>query len=693
MAVLTDSDLVIALRNKIEQAIADTSERSTLNARAFSLFMGQPIGTEEVEHSDIVSTDVNSMVTAVLAQMVISFSTDLVVKFNANDANDEQAAKAESLACNKVADQSKAFDQIRDATQNALLYRTGYLKVWWDKDINRYMVRHEGMTAADLPIAGESELGVERRIVSFDPAKGVARVEVTETKKRLRLATIANDRFFIDMDWDERSLVNCPIVGEVHYKTRNDLVRMGCEQEIVDQLPAVARNSGVENQGNQRRQAVVDPIAKSMEICRVYEAYAWYSKDDKDDRAYLFHCWLGDSGAPQWLLDPEPVSRVPYASGTAFPIANRHDGESLADKLASIQTGKTEMWRQWIDNVRVNTYGRVGVVVGQVNEDDVMTPKAGSPIRMKSPTSIVPIPIADVGGSIKMALEQYDQARTERGGAAVDMIGSEMQVANDTAHGTERVYASKELLLSYMTRNIAESLISNAYLLIHAELRDGDGGPINLKVGEEWQTADPAQWPLRDLATVTVGYTMGERMHMAQVYFATINLYNQALSAGLDGIMVSTSGLYKLVTDWMALNLIDQAETYFIDPSSEAAQAAMQQKAQQAQQQAEQTAAMQKALLTAPEEIKAMIDKYKSDQDTAFKYFKAVLDAQTETANAEIQGATNVIGARAEARAIESLNRPGVAGAGKAPAGGGSKSNGAAADSKAGKAKPAAKSN
>jgi hypothetical protein len=693
MAVLTDTDLVIALRAKIEQAISDTSERATLNNRAFRLFMGQPIGTEAPDHADIVSTDVNSMVTAVLAQMVISFSTDLVVKFNANDAADEQAAKAESLGCNKVADQSRAFDQIRDATQNALLYRTGYLKIWWDKDINRYMVRHEGIEPGDLGVAGESEQGIERRIVSYDPKTKVARVEVTEIKQRLRLATIANDRFFIDMDWDERSLVNCPIAGEVHYKTRNDLVRMGCDNAIVDQLPAVARNSGVENQGNQRRQGVVDPIAKSMEICRVYEAYAWYSKDDNDNRAYLFHCWLGDTGVDKWLLDPEPVSRVPYASGTAFPIANRHDGESLADKLASIQTGKTEMWRQWIDNVRVGSYGRFGVVTGQVNEDDVMAPKAGAPVRIKSPTSIVPIPVMDVGASIKMALEQYDQARTERGGAAVDMIGSEMQVANDTAHGTERVYASKELLLSYMTRNIAESLISNAYLLIHAELRDGDGGPINLKVGEEWQTVDPSQWPQRDLATVTVGYTMGERMHMAQVYFATIKLYQEALAGGLDGVMVSNAGLYKLVTDWMALNLIDQAETYFIDPSSPAAQKAAQDKMMAAQQQSQQAAELQKMLLQAPEEIKAMIDKYKSDQDTAYKYFKAVLDAQVDTANAEIQGATNVIGARAEARAIESANRPGADGTGKASAGRGAKGNGAAAGQPSGKAKPAAKPN
>lgn len=690
MAVLSEADLVKAFRNKAEQAIADGSERSQNYAKSLNLFLNGPTGTEAADHSDIVSADVNSMVTAVLAQMIISFSTDQVVKFGAESAADEQAAKAESLACNRVVARSGGVNVIRDGVQNALLFRNGYIKAWWDKDVNNYKVRHEGIERADLPIATEKEQGIDRKLVSYDEDKKTAVVEVTETTMRLRVAAVAADRFFMDGDWDQPTLQGCPLAGEVHYKTRNDLVRMGASEELVNQIPAVMRNSGVESRA--RKSAAVDPISKSMEICRVYEGYAWYSKDDEDDRAYLFKCWTADAGEDKWLIEPEIVSRTPYACGSAFPIANRHEGESLADKLAPIQAGKTEMWRQWIDNVRVNTYGRFGVVVGQVNQDDVMTPKAGSPVRLKSATALVPIPVMDVGASIKMALEEFDKARTERGGAAIDMVGAEMQVANDTAHGTERVYAGKELLVSYMTRNVAESLIVSLFLLVHAELRDGDGGPISYKVGDQWATVDPATWKARDEAIPTVGYSMGERMHMSAIYGQVLGLYQTAMANGLDGILVSTAGLYKLIVDWMALNLIDGAEGYFIDPESEAAKAAGQAKQQQAEQQAQQTQMQQEALLTAPEKVKAGIKQYEVDQKTFVDMFKAVLDAQAQDASTEAENVRTLIAARTESDAAtndNAGNRP----AGKVPGGKSADSDGGDSGARPAKAKRAAKSN
>lgn len=690
MAILSESSLVKAFRQQVEQAIADNSQRQSNYAKALNLFLNGPIGTEESDHSDIVSADVNSMVTAVLAQMIISFSTDLVVKFGAESADDEAQAKAESMACNRIVERSGGVNVLRDGVQNALLYRNGYLKAWWDDDINRYMVTHQGIKAADLPIAGENEQGIQRRIVSYDPDKQTARVEVTETRRRLRVEAVAADRFFLNVDWDKPTLQGCPLAGEVHYKTRNDLVRMGAPEDLVKDLPAVARNSGPESVRQGQRST---PIDKSMDIVRVYEGYAWYASDDDSDRAYLFKCWTADSGPDQWLIEPEAVSRTPYACGSAFPIANRHEGESLADKLAPIQAGKTEMWRQWIDNVRVNTYGRFGVVTGQVNQDDVMTPKAGSPVRMKSPTSLVPIPVMDVGASIKMALEEFDKARTERGGAAVDMVGAEMQVANDTAHGTERVYAGKELLVSYMTRNISESLIASLYLLVHAELRDGDGGPVKFKMGDQWQEVDPGQWPERDEAIVTVGYSMGERAHMSSVYAMVLQMYQAALQAGLDGVLVSNEGLYKLILDFMSVNLIDGADGYFIDPTSPQAQQAAQAKAQAAQQSAQQQQQMQESLLQAPERIKAEVSKYQVDQKTFVDLFKAVLDAQTDSAKTEAENVRSLIESRAQASAgAANGGGPGKPGGSPGANGAARNGNGAGGGSK-GKARPAAKPN
>jgi hypothetical protein len=660
----TADEVCAKLRSAIETAIDASSRGNAQRERAWKKFMLEPTGTEQPGQSTVQSADVNSMITAVCAQMVQSFSTDAVVTLEPESADDEEPAAAESRAVNKVAIQDNGgFSVMLGGVQNALMYRNGYLKVYWDKVIDRQTMTLPGVTEELLPIAmdttdeatGVPDPSINKRLMSFDPEKKVARIEVTKTTKTLIVDTVANERFFMTPDWDRVTLHNCPLTGEVHYKTRSDLIAMGVDRAVVEELQSTNRNAGTESDRRRRNSsATVAPIVKAMEICRVYEAYAWLTFKEDDGRAYLYRCWTADDG--DWLLDPEPVSRVPYVAGTAFPIANRHHGEALSDKLDSIEAGKTELLRQWIDNVKNCSFGRLGVIAGQVEASDIMKPKAGGAIRMKNLNSIVPIPVLDVGPSIAAAMSMFDKMRTERGGAAVDMVGSEEQLAQDTAHGTERVYASKELLVSYMTRNLAESMIRGMFLLAHAEIRDGANGPINIKFNGQWTQVDPASWRGRTYCNVKMGYSMGERSQIAATLFATIQIYQAGLSNGLNGQIVSLPGLYKLITDWMTVSMVDNPESYFVDPSSPEAQQAGQQAQEAAAKQANDTADQAAKIAALPEQIAAAKDKYKSDQQTQFNYFKAVLDAQTDQSNAERASVIDFAKARTEAADLRNAN-------------------------------------
>lgn len=674
------------LLGRIENAVTTLSSGNQQRKRAWDLFTAyrQP----NSDPAQVSSSDVNSMITAALAQMVTSFSTDTVVTYECESAEDEQAAQAESRAVNKILiEDNGGFAVFMGAIQNALMYRCGYIKVYWETDTDTQVIKITPVLPEELDLVmavdPEDRPNEKRRLVSYDHDTETARIEVVKTNKRLRLKTVANERFFHDPDWDELNLGNCPFVGEVHYKTRNELSRMGIPWSKVKDLPAVARNSGEEYGGRtitQQQWQGGKGVVSQMDICRIYEVYAWLSFDKKDDRAYLYHVWMPDGGpSPDWLLEPEQAGRIPYASGTAFPIANQHEGEALADKVAGIQDAKTSFLSQWLDNVKNCSYGRLGAVIGGVELEDVLTPKGGRPIRMKRPDSIVPIPVMDVGPSIQMALRELDKQRTERGGAAVEMIGAEMQIAGDSAHGVERMYASAELLVSFMTRNMS-GLIRETYLLGHAELRDGEGGPINIKMADQYVTVDPAQWKARSYCNVDVGFSMGERMHVSQTLFQALQMYGQALAQGLEGEVVSKQGLYKMTIDWLRVNLVDNPESYFVDPTSQAAQQAAQMKQQQAQQQAQQTADQASQIAALPEQIAAEKDKYKSDQEVAWKYFDTVLTAMTQQSAQESQGVIDFANARAEAEALQragpaTVNGTGSGNGGSPPKGkgGGSK--------------------
>ncbi|MEK1930704.1 MAG: hypothetical protein AAAC47_13150, partial [Pararhizobium sp.] len=618
MAYLASRELIQNLRNKISAAIDENSSRNKANSRAFNQFFQEPTGSEEEGYPTIQSSDVNSMVTAVCAEMVTSFASDTVVEYEADSAEDEAAAKAESEAVNKVCvEDNGGFTVMLAGIQNALLYRNGYLKVWWDKDIDTQIMRYEEIVPelVGTIVQDEPENGITRELINYDPKTGLLRVEVTTTKKRLRIGAVDNQRFFYDPEWNEPDLSGCPLTGEVHYKTRDELVRMGVDRAVVDALPAVTRYEGTEMQKKRRGTgtSMSQALGHQMDVCRVYEAWAIYAEREDDDRAWLHQCWLGETG-DEWLLDPEIKARVPYAKGSAFPVANQAEGQSLAEKLYYIQTAKTEFLRQWVANVRNCSWGRNVVLSDQVNADDVNRPKAGGTIRAKRLDAVMGLPVTDVGPSILSALDYLDRQRAERGGASIDMLRADLQLAGETAHGTERVYASAERLVSYMTRNLSESMIRDMYLLAHAEMRAGEGGPVNIKMAGEWITVDPRSWKPRSRCNVSVGYSMGERVQILQILNNVIQLYMAALPQ-TNGEFTSLPGAYKLITDYMKIGLVDNPESYFIDPSSQQAQQAGQAKQQQAKEQS-QTA---NGMVMAVEQIKAITDKYKTDNETAWK--------------------------------------------------------------------------
>jgi hypothetical protein len=295
---------------------------------------------------------------------------------------------------------------------------------------------------------------------------------------------------------------------------------------------------------------------------------------------------------------------------------------------------------------------------------------------MKRPDALVPIPVIDVGPSIKMALDHFDQMRTELGGASVDFLRADAQIAQDTAHGTERVYASKEFLVSYMTRNLAESLIRGVYLICHAQLRTGQGGPIQVKVADTWQAVDPTAWEPRTHCKVNVGYSMGERAQISQALAQAIALAKEAMASGLEGQLVTKQGLYRMVIDWLTMQLVTNADAYFVDPTSPQAQQAAQAIAQAQQQAQLQAAQAQAEILAMPERVKADADHEKFTAELEFKYFDTILDAAIKGDEGEQRTVVDIAKLRADQAVRTAANKGNDRSNGPDPKGGGNQPGG-----------------
>ena len=129
--------------------------------------------------------------------------------------------------------------------------------------------------------------------------------------------------------------------------------------------------------------------------------YDCYIKCDRngDGIAEWVRVLAGGSGA-HTILDEEEVDGPPFATLIPIPMPHRFFGMSLADQLFEIQEIKTSLWRNYLDNVYVQSNHRVEVVEGMVNLEDALNSRPGGVVRVKQPGMIREMPTQAIGGQI-----------------------------------------------------------------------------------------------------------------------------------------------------------------------------------------------------------------------------------------------------------------------------------------------------
>jgi hypothetical protein len=326
------------------------------------------------------------------------------------------------------------------------------------------------------------------------------------------------------------------------------------------------------------------------------------------------------------LIDKERARFVPYCTGTALPMPHRLSGTSMFDLLKPIQDGKTHILRQYMDNLNVANNSRVGAVEGEVNMSDVIDSKPGGVIRLRSADALFPIPFNDVGPAALTALQYMDNIRTERGGAALDMMSGEMQIAGTSATAAANEYGHKEKASTMYCRNLVESLVKGAFLLIHRSLRHYYNGELTSKLGGKWQTTNPRDWLPRDYCKVIAGMSSSERQQRSAALAQNLSYQTTAMQAGMDGTLVSVSNIHNTLQDWLRSSDLDDVDSYYIDPDSEEAQAAAQQKQENMLKEAEKAEQLQRRLFDQEQALK----KYMHDSQLQFDKWEQVLKAAVE---------------------------------------------------------------
>ncbi|SFL44820.1 portal protein [Shimia aestuarii] len=640
------------LRGILQQEIAnaenvDQQAMQQQHEEALNYYFGNAPGrTQDADprvpedRAAIVSTDVGDMVNAVLAQLTPMLSTDALVEFEAKGKEDEEHARAESNAVNHVIiEQNAGFLELQEAIKDALLLRNCAAKIRVEDEVSTRSIPltddngdpfpNEVIAALLIPRAPN-----ERRELKKD------KIIVTTTDRAFLFDAVPFENIIYTANATDTEIQNLSFFAERLYYTRSELIKMGYKRQIVDELQHVTGEQNItprarDKSHQQTRYASSTP----QQYIECYECYVMADLDD-DGIAERYRVLL----ASNYVLDYEPAEVIPYAVGTAFLSSHRIAGESLFDRLKSVQDYKTEFMRNWVDNQQRMIFG-TWIGDPHIHNFDDMA-QGSNAVRTKDMNRIpVKVEHRDLGPSILAALEYQDKRRTEKGGAALDMMSADAQLVGETAYGIERQYAQRELMVTFMGRNLAETFIRPIYLLMHYFMRTYSNAPLELKMAGEWTSVDPTQWRARQRCSVKAGLSAGERTHMQRTLQQLLSFQLQAIQAGQNGVLADISTVYNTVMDWCNFAGLDNGDSYVINPKSQAAQQAAQQnvQAQQQQAQAQQQAQQQLIQLQMQLEMAKLQQAAKeADDELSYKYWSDRLQSETKEAEIVAKGITDL---------------------------------------------------
>jgi hypothetical protein len=590
-------------------------------------------GYSRIQAEEAVSTDVADAVEALMATLMPGFGSDVPAEFEPMGPNDEEQAAAETLAvANVLMEQNQGWLVIAEAIKDALLLRNGTIKSTIQTVETSKRRQFKDISDEELlGVLGQAQQsGVEARVTSRKD--GNANISFKEVKRTPVVTAVQQSYMVLDPNHDNINISDIDFIAERSFSTRSELILDGISKKVVDDLPTFTQDTDIDSTAKniEGLDDISQSKVKSSQLVEWYDCYMRLDMSGDGINELMRFKWSNNK-----LLSKEPAAMIPYASGTGWLVPHRYSGLSVYDKIRQVSDIKSAVLSVYLNNLVTNNTARTAVNENSVNIDDMLAGRANGIIRNDGPPGddLMAFPTNDTGASSQALLNYMDKVRDQRIGATLSLQMPQEQLAKAgiTAQSADRQMAGAEQMAAQIARTIAETLIRQTFILIHATLRVGFPEQIMLNRGGQWQPTNPQSWPERSRVNVSVGLSPQERNRKAASLQVVIQQQMTLFQQGGNGIIVDLNGIHRAMLDWGKAVDLDNSEKYWIDPESPDSQ-----KAQQSQgETAEQDKQFQASILTS--EAAANDENSKRDFTTdqakiALEYFKAILDAEVEEA-------------------------------------------------------------
>jgi predicted GNAT family acetyltransferase len=623
---------------EIDNAIGFIESETTDDRRkALEYYNRYEYGNEVEGRSQIVTGEVAEVVDGALPQLLRIFTqSDEIVRFEPKGPGDEEKAKQATEYVNWVMNRDNdGVLLMHNWFKDALLQKNGIVKVYWDEKIDVSKEKYQNLTQDEVTmLLNDPEVEVVNQKTTEVAPAGIDPmgmpippvfsydVKLKKTKKtgKVIVENVPPEEFLISKK--ARTIADAPFVAHRKLATRSELIAMGYEKDIVDNLPTYAdltynsENVARFDQGEQPSdQASLD---FSMQEIEVIESYIKVDFDG-DGIAELRKVTYAGSD----ILDNEEVDFVPFCSICPIPMPHKFFGHSLADRAVDIQLIKSTVTRQILDNLYMTNSPRMGVVEGQVNLDDLLTVTANGIVRMKNTQAIIPLTVPPTANQSFPLLEYLDSVQAKRTGVSDQMNGLNPDVLqNSTATAVAMMQNSAAGKVELIARVFAETGVKDLFQKILQLLCKYQDKERIVRLRGKYVSIDPREWTNGFDISINVGLGTGNKQEQMAMIAMVLGKQEEILkTVGINNPLVSLTNYRQTLGRFIEAAGFKDSNEFFLEISPEQEQ----QMAQQSQQQGQQ-------------------------QDPAMQAYVAQMQAKMEADNAKAQNDIQISQVKAEAQ-------------------------------------------
>lgn len=555
------------------------SEYSKNRREALAFYRGDPhasYGPDEPGMSKIISRDTMEAVESMLPQLMRPFvSGDEVVRFDPQGPEDEESAKQASEYINYLfTRRNDGFAVIQAAMKDGLLFRLGIGKVVREEVENYKTETYEGLNALELQalqndklfeITAEEPMPVD----PFDPmAEPTFAVQGQRkfTKGKITVYSVPPDEFLFERHLAR--LEDANFLGQESRRAVSDLIALGLDPAKCKGL--TADNDTAYNTERTERfwGENATPLATDNDLTRIVRVSECYIRCDYqgNGKPVWRRVWLG--GGNDEILSNEPCDGHPYVAWTPVPIPHKLVGLSIHDLTRDIQLTKTALAREVQNNLYLSNRPMREVVDGMVNLDDVLNPRVGGVVRVKTAGAMREVTTAFTAANSMGIVEYYDTVREQRTGNTRYNQGLDADSLNKTATGISNIMAAAGLRMEMFARQFAEQFLKPLFVkMLELVCKHPDQRDV-IRLRNEWVEMDPREWSTEYDMSVTVGLGSGSRDKMVAELQQLLQIDAQILQlqGGPVGPLVDYDKIYGKLKSLCEAMGLKGFEKYYNDP-------------------------------------------------------------------------------------------------------------------------------